>query len=196
MRPTLPLAVALLGLLASEALAQEAPQPPALEIPVGARVRLQTRVAPGDWVKGVLVTADTGTISLVPEDAPPLGENQLRLPSEAVTRLEVVTGKKRQWLRGLLIGAAAGVAMGFAMDIDSERCEFDDDYFCSRGGAVAAMGGTFAGIGTLVGSLIRKDVWTPVALDALGPPPARVTRAGLGLQAVPGGLGLTLSARF
>jgi len=196
MRSTLPLVVALLGLAAGEALAQEVSPPPALELPLGARVRLRTQASPGDWIEGVLASADTGTISLVPKEAPPLGANQLRLPSETVTRLEVVTGRKRQWLPGLLIGAAAGVAMGVSMDVDPERCEFDDNFFCSRGGAVAAMGATSAAIGALVGSLVKKDVWTPVALDALGPPPARGRRAGLGLRAVPGGLALRLSVSF
>lgn len=195
MRHRLPLVVALLGLAASEAAAQQAPQPPALELPAGARVRLQTR-ASGAWINGTLASADSGSISIVPEDAPPLGANQLRLPAASVTRLELVTGKKRQWLPGLLIGAGLGVAMGLTMDVDPARCQFDDNYFCSRGSAVAAIGGTVAAIGTGVGALIRKDVWTPVALDALGPPPVRVTRANLGLRAVPGGVGLTLSVRF
>jgi hypothetical protein len=51
-------------------------------------------------------------------------------------------------------------------------------------------------LGALVGSLIKTDVWTPVALDALGPPRARGARTGLGLRAVPGGLGAQLSVSF
>lgn len=194
MRSTL-LVVAFLGLVAGEGLAQEMPEPPALELPMGARVRVRTE-ASGEWIKGTLASADAGTISLVPEEAPPLGANQLRLPSEAVTRLEVRTGRKRQWLPGLLVGAALGVALGVSMDVDAVQCEFDDNYFCSRGGAVAAMGGTFAGLGALVGSLVKKDVWTPVAIDALGPPRKGVARAGLGLRPVPGGVALALSVQF
>ena len=53
-----------------------------------------------------------------------------------------------------------------------------------------------AALGAGVGGLVRKDVWTPVGLDALGPPPARVGRAGLGLHARPGGVSLDLSVRF
>ncbi len=108
----------------------------------------------------------------------------------------MVTGTTRHWLRGLVIGAALGVAMGFAIDVDPERCEFDDNYACSRGEAVALMGGTSAVIGAGIGALFKKDVWTPVGLDALGPPPARVSRAGLALRAVPGGASLDLSVRF
>ena len=43
--------------------------PPALELPMGAQVRFRT--AASDWVRGVLVSAHRGSISLVPEEAPP-----------------------------------------------------------------------------------------------------------------------------
>lgn len=188
--------VAALGLLATDAVAQSKAEPPALELPVGARVRLRTHAAPGEWIRGHLARADSAGVALVPEGAPPFGANQLRIPRDEVTRLELATGTKRQWLRGLVIGAALGVAMGFSMDVDPDRCQFDDNYFCSRGGAVALMGATSAGIGALVGSAIRKDVWTPVGLEALGPPPLRVSESGLGLRAVPGGVSLGWSVRF
>ena len=42
------LLAALLGSLAADALAQASPEPPALELPVGARVRVRTQAAPGD----------------------------------------------------------------------------------------------------------------------------------------------------
>jgi len=195
MRPALLLVAGLAGVLAAGAVGAQ-DQPPTLELPVGARVRIRTYPATGDWIKGVLAGADSETIALVPDGAPPLGPNQLRLPRQAVTRFEMVTGTKRHWLRGLVIGAALGVAMGFAIDVDPERCEFDDNYACSRGEAVALLGGTSAVIGAGIGALFKKDVWTPVGLDALGPPPARVSRAGLSLRAVPGGASLDLSVRF
>jgi hypothetical protein len=195
MRPALLLVAGLAGVLAAGAAGAQ-DQPPALELPVGARVRIRTYPATGDWIKGVLAGADSETIALVPDGAPPLGPNQLRLPRQAVTRFEMVTGTTRHWLRGLVIGAALGVAMGFAIDVDPERCEFDDNYACSRGEAVALMGGTSAVFGVGIGALFKKDVWTPVGLDALGPPPARVSRAGLSLRAVPGGASLDLSVRF
>ena len=194
MRITL-LLVIVLGLCGGQTLAQEMPEPPALELPMGARVRVRTQ-ASSEWIKGTLASADAGTISLVPEEAPPLGANQLRLPSGGVTELEVLTGRKSRWIPGLLVGATAGVAMGLDMDVDPVQCEFDDNYFCNRTSAVLAMTATSAVLGALVGKLIKSDVWTPVALDALGPSRETGARAGLGLQPVPGGLGVAVSVRF
>ena len=59
MRLTLPPAAGFLALIACGALAQDAPQPPALELPAGARVRLRTQASPGDWIKGTLASADS-----------------------------------------------------------------------------------------------------------------------------------------
>lgn len=196
MRVATSLLVVTLGVLATEAIAQESAGPPPLELPVGARVRLRTQEGPGDWVEGILAGVDSASITLVPDGAPPLGPNQLRLPRETLTRLELVTGKKKQWLAGLVVGLALGVGVGFAMDVDPVRCEFDDNYSCNRGSAVALGGGTFAVIGAGVGALFSKDVWLPVGLDALGPRPARVTLGGAGLRVVPGGLALDVSVRF
>jgi hypothetical protein len=187
---------AVLGLLGTDVVAQPASEPPALKLPVGARVRVRTVAAPEPWMKGYLAGADSGSIALLPEGMPPFAGSELRLPRETISRLEIATGKKRHWLAGLVIGAAAGVAVGFAMDVDSTRCEFDDNYFCSRGEAVALMGGAWAALGAGIGSLVKSDVWIPVALDALGPPPARVGRVGPALRATPGGLSLGLSVRF
>lgn len=178
-------------LAASGALAQD---PSILELPVGVRVRVQTPATAGGWIKGFLASADSTTIALVPDNAPPIGANQLRLPRESVRRLEIATGKKRQWLTGLIIGAVVGVGMGFAVDVDPQRCEFDDNYACSRGEAVAMMGGTSAVMGAGIGALVKRDAWTPVGLDAL--PPPRVSRTGVGLRVVPGGAALAFAVSF
>ncbi len=187
---------AVLSVLGRGVVAQPALEPPALKLPVGARVRIRVVAAPGPWMKGYLAGADSAGIAVVPEGAPPLASSELRLPRETISRLEIATGKKTRWLAGLVIGAAAGVAMGFAMDVDSTRCEFDDNYSCSRGEAVGLMGATMAGLGAGIGALVKSDVWIPVALDTLGPPPARVGRVAPALRATPGGLSLGLSVRF
>jgi hypothetical protein len=196
MRPVSLLAAVLLGPFAAAAVAQEPPPPPVLRLPIGAQVRLRTVAAPGDWLRGTLVGADSEGVGLIPENAPPLSESELRLPRETISRLEIVTGKKRQWLVGLLVGAASGLAISFAVDVDPERCEFDDNYYCSRGEAIAYGTASLGLIGAGVGALVKKDVWTPIALEALGPPPPRVGRVAPRLRVVPGGVSVGLSVGF
>lgn len=187
----------MLSVPATAALAQPAPEPPPLRLPEGARVRLQTTAAPGSWVEGVLASADASRIAVVPAEAPPLGDNQLVLPSASVTRFELATGKQRQWLRGLVIGGGLGLALGFAVEVDDVACQYDEGYACSRGEALALMGGTFAVLGAGVGALVTTDRWTPVAIDALAPPAPRVSGVVPRLRALPrGGVELAVALGF
>jgi hypothetical protein len=195
----------ILGVRASGALAQSAAEPAAraaaepvlLTLPMGAQVRLQTAAAPGSWIKGILVSADSASVALVPENAPPLGANQLRVPSASVARLELATGKKRHWLPGLVIGAALGLALGATSDVDPVACEYDYNYECSRGEALALYGVSMAAAGAGIGALVKTDRWTPVALDALAPPPPRVSGIAPQLRALPGGgVGLGIAVGF
>jgi hypothetical protein len=183
-----------LGAVGTGAFAQPASEPPALRLPVGARVRLRVVAAPQPWLKGYLAESDASSIAVIPEGAPPLAGSELRLPRETISRLEIATGKKKHWLAGLAIGAAAGVAMGLAFDVDPERCKVDTNYFCSRGEAIAAGGVVLGGIGAGVGALVTTEVWIPVALDAL--PPAPPGGGGLALRANSGRLSLGFTVRF
>jgi len=186
----------ILGLPGIDAVAQAASEPPVIQLPVGARVRLRVAASPERWVNGSLTDADSGSLALLPEGAPPFAGRELRLRRESVSQLEIATRRKRQWLAGLVVGAAVGVALGFAVDVDPVQCEFDSDYACSRGEAIALVGVGTAALGAGVGALVKKDVWMPVALDALGPPPARVGAGGPRLRATPHGLSLELAVRF
>jgi hypothetical protein len=178
-------------------LAQAAAEPALLTLPMGARVRMQTTAAPGSWIKGILVSADSASVALVPEDAPPLGANQLRVPTTSVGRFELQMGSKRHWLYGLAAGVALGVAVGFSMDVDPVACEYDYDYMCSRGEAVAYGALGFGAIGAGVGALIKTERWTPVALDALAPPPPRVSGVSPQLRVLPrGGVALGVAVGF
>lgn len=186
--------LAILGGPASAAVAQPAAEPSLLRLPMGARVRLQTAAAPGAWVKGILVSADSASVALVPEDAPPLGANQLVVPSASVGRFELRTGSKRHWLRGLIAGVAVGLVAGFTADVDSQACDtqslggFSSGwYYCSRGEAVAISSLAFGVVGAGIGALVKTDRWTPVALDALPPPAPRVSGMAPRLRVLTGG---------
>jgi hypothetical protein len=163
---------------------------------MGARVRLQTVAAPGTWMNGILAGADSASVAIVPEDAPPLGANQLRLPSASVARFELATGKKRQWLIGLAVGAALGLAIGAVVEVDPVACKDNVDYWCSRGEALALLGLSGAAGGAGVGALVKTDRWTPVALDALAPPTQRTSGVAPQVRVLPGGVGLGLAVGF
>ena len=62
--------------------------------------------------------------------------------------------------------------------------------------ALALSGGMLGALGAGIGALVKSDVWIPVALDALGPPPAQVGRVEPVVRAAPGRLSLGLSVRF
>jgi len=137
-------------------------------------------------------------VSLIPDDAAPLGENRFSLPTESVTRLELKTGSKRHWLPGLLAGAALGAVIEATAEIDPHTCDsYYTSTFCSRGEAYAAGILAMGGIGAGVGALVKTDRWTPVALDALGPPAPRVSGVTPRLRALPrGGVELALAVGF
>jgi hypothetical protein len=148
-------------------------------------------------MKGILASTDSTSVALVPEDAPPLGANQLVLPSASISRFELRTGTKRHWLRGLLAGVAVGVAFGFALDVDPVACKYDYNYECSRGAAVALGAGTFGAIGAGIGALAKVDQWTPVALDALAQKAPRVSGMVPRVRALPrGGVELGVAVGF
>ena len=181
----------------TSALAQPAAEPLLLRLPMGARVRLQTAAAPGSWMRGILLSADSASIGLVPENAPPLGANQLVVPSTSVGRFELQTGIKRHWLHGLVAGLALGVALGFTLNVDPVACKYDYDYACSRGEAVAYSGLGSGAIGAGIGALIKTERWTPVAVDALAPPAPRVSGLAPRLRMLPrGGVELAVAVGF
>ncbi|HSD29163.1 MAG TPA: hypothetical protein VLL75_17815 [Vicinamibacteria bacterium] len=166
----LALFLAVLGTGAPPAFAQAHPAPPPLRLPSGVRVRVWTHSLPGQRIEGTLLRADSGAVTLVPRSDQPLVGGELKLPAADVTRLDVTLGKKRHWWQGAVIGAALGLAVALTDDVDPVLCKVNENVLCSRGEALLVYGLTSTAIGAGVGALIKTDRWTPVALDALGPP--------------------------
>jgi hypothetical protein len=78
-----------------------------------------------------------------------------------------------------------GVALAFTDDVDPVLCEVNENVLCSRSEAILTYGLGSLVIGGVVGALIKTDQWTPVALDAFGPPPlppVRESRAPLSFR--------------
>jgi len=152
----------------ASSLVAQGPEPPALTLPVGVRARVFT--GPGHRIEGTLVNADSASITLVPKGSHPLATSQMTLPMREVKGLEVAVDRKGHAWQGLLIGVLAGVAMGAAEDVDPVTCKTVSMVSCSRAGAIGEYAGGAALLGLLIGSYVKSDRWTPVALDALGPP--------------------------
>lgn len=157
-------------------LAQAPPAPPPLKLPAGIKVRVWTYSMGGQRIEGTLLSADSNAVTLVPKSSQPLLTGEMRLPASDVTRLDVALDKKRHWLEGALIGAALGAALALTDDVDPVLCEVNENVLCSRGEAVLVYGLTSVGLGAGIGAFIRTDRWTPVALDAFGPPSPPVLR--------------------
>jgi hypothetical protein len=158
------------------ALAQAPPAPPPLKLPSGIKVRVWTYSLPNQKIEGTLLSADSAAVKLVPKCGLPLLGGEMRLPAADVTRLDVALEKKRHWWQGALIGAAIGAALAFTDDVDPVLCEVNENVLCSRGEAILVYGLTSTAMGAGIGALIKTDRWTPVALDAFGPPSPPILR--------------------
>jgi len=179
MRPRcLALMAVVLGVDASVAVAQAPPVPPPLKLPSGIRVRVWTYSLAGQRIEGTLLGADATGMTLVPKGSQPLLAGDMRLPAGDVTRLDVALERKGHWWQGALVGAAVGAALAFTDDVDPVLCKVNENVLCSRGEAILTYGLGSAVIGGVVGALIKTDRWTPVALDAFGPPPPPPVREG------------------
>jgi hypothetical protein len=175
-RRCLALMAAVLGAGSPPALAQAPPVPPPLRLPAGVRVRVFTRTLPDQRIEGTLLSADAAAVALVPKSSQPLAAGEMRLPAADVIRMEVTLEKKRHWWQGALVGAALGLAFAFTDDVDPVLCEVNENVLCSRGEALLVYGLGTTALGAGVGALIKTDRWTPVALDAFGPPSPPVLR--------------------
>ena len=163
----------------------------------------ESAVAPGTKVRFELRTGERlegRVIALGPEVLEaglPTNGATARYPLTEIAKLEVVSGRHRPVLRGLLVGAGAGIVVGGAIGaMTYEPCESTEFLGCllepeSRMQS-AAMGGVLLGVaGLIVGGvqgLIPLDRWQRVQVDG--------SAVRLNLRALPGsgtGIGLALA---
>lgn len=162
--------------------------PPWSTLQVGDRVRLRTST--GRVTGQVFGLDETGLLIRRGGDPEPV-----RIPLEAVERLEVARGKKGHAIQGTVVGFVPGaLALGYVMAAFACKDEPADCRGTEGWVSGAVLGGSVtAGIGALIGLAIRTERWTPVATDVQGRRPT----VGLGFAPAPGGgLGLALSVGF
>lgn len=115
---------------------------------------LHTSVEPGARYVGSLLLADTRSIQLRHDDS------SRTIPREVVAQFEESRGRTSAAGRGALIGALVGAAYGIALIAQVEE---DDEGLGTGVALVGGAGGVAVGcgLGALVGSLIRKETWSP-----------------------------------
>jgi hypothetical protein len=115
-------------------------------IQVGSRVRLRSTAVAGRPV-GLVVAIDDRLLTLAEDKRVPT-----QVPVASITSLQVGLGKKRNTLKGLLIGAALG-ALLYAVDDQREES-----------GGLLLVGGPLFGAG--IGALVKTDRWQSVPLSS------------------------------
>jgi hypothetical protein len=135
---------------------------------VGSRVRI-TSTAVQARPEGLVVALDESVVTLAAD-----GGSLVKIPLTSITVLEVSLGRKRNWLKGAAIGAAAGLASGLFMKVDPDNCEGGVEAFCSRAEALEINAVIFALLGAGIGAAIKSDRWSIVTLS----PPRPAARYG------------------
>lgn len=139
-------------------------------LPSAERVRVHT-TDPDSTYEGQLLAVYPDTILLRAD-----GEGEMRLERSAVAEIEVAR-MKRNWVKGLWIGALVGAPVGaVSMGLGfGEECNL---LGCVDSGDQAQIGAVFGafiggGLGTLIGGLIETEGWEayvhPGVLGPTGP---------------------------
>ena len=150
-----------------------------LAVPAGAAD--PPSVGPGQRVRivaaapGVFQGVATGTLVDINPESLTLAEAEgatLRLPVASVTRIEVSQGRRRGTKRGLLIGAAVGLAFAPLIWSDKQmQCgPIDNPHLCTeaeRKGLSVFMVAALAGGGAWWGHRKQTEEWRDAPLDHL-----------------------------
>ena len=152
--------------LTVEAWSQEQSASP-LPVAVGSRIRIQAPTVVPGRIEGTVIQLD-GKSLLVGAN----GRTSVSVPRQAITQLEVSTGRHGHALLGMGIGAAigagAGAALGSTGCVPAVGC---GQSYSGGAAAVGAVAGAAWGAG--IGALIKTDRWSGVPLEraqiSLGP---------------------------
>src|SRR5262245_10017520 len=151
------LAIVVVLALATVAAAQTpAPSSLASSLTIGQRVRVHSNAEPRFIIGGVSAVDDE-FLTVVPD-----GWSPVKISARQIASVDASRGRKRNWLKGLVVGLAIGVGTGFAFDVDPADCGPDTVYYCSRGEALAAGTIVFGAIGASIGAFITSERWTPI----------------------------------
>jgi hypothetical protein len=141
-------------LLPAEARPQDGQQP-ALPITLGGRVRLLAPTVIDRRVEGMVLEVDARSVVIATSHGAPV-----KVPRAAITRLELVTGRRRQTVKGMIIGAGIGLALG-ALTGSTYNARTADEWALVLG--YGGAGGALWGAG--IGALFQGDEWSVIPLQ-------------------------------
>jgi hypothetical protein len=157
-------------------------------IAVGSKVRLLAPTAMQGRIEGTVMATDAESL-LIGVD----GRGPARVSRNAITRLEIAFGRRRNTRTGLIVGAVAGaLAVGLTAAIpkdefcppgepSTQSCLDDRSVLLAFGLPILALEGA------AIGALIKSDRWLPVPLENV-----RVGLTGTRSH----GVGLSLALHF
>jgi hypothetical protein len=136
-------------------------------ISVGSKVRLQASTVVQGPIRGTVMEMDRESLLVSTENQRPL-----RVSRQAITQLEVSTGRRGHARTGLIIGAVVGAASGAVVPLNfgctqAQIAAGDSSCIVSRGTMITYGVLGDAGLGALIGHLIKSDRWSSV-------PPERI----------------------
>lgn len=152
-------------------------------IAVGSRIRFRAPTVVQGRVQGTVVEKDATSLTIRFHDVPQL------VPRVAITEVDAYAGNRREWRKGLIVGAVSGAAAGLGgLQVHSECPETSSGAcFTSRGASAAFFTVYWALVGTGLGALIKSDTWTRLPVD----------HVRVGLAPTRGrGIGISVSASF
>lgn len=123
---------------------------------MGQRVRVHSTTEPRHVVGGVSAL-DVDFLTVIPDGLYPM-----KIPARSITAVDASRGRKRSWRKGLVVGLAVGVGLGFAFPVDAANCGPETPNLCSRGEALIGSTVLFGGIGAAIGAFIKSERWTPL----------------------------------
>jgi hypothetical protein len=151
----------------------------------GLRIRLRTEHVRG-WLEGRVVTvavdsAQGRVLRIAGRDG-----TVLSLPLDSVSAMQISTHSRRRPLRGMLIGAGIGLALGVFFWADTAACGCGDDA-CAGSVILSTLVMSGAAYGAGIGALVKTQHWQPLSVAR---PPSALAQKG------ERALGIRLALRF
>jgi hypothetical protein len=129
-----------------------------LEVPIGSRVRVKTSTVPDVWRTGTVESWNRDTLELTVE-----GKWSRVIPLPELVSLEISRGSRRNTGKGALAGGIAGAAFGTISSIAIAVADpIEGGGFGTYAVFTVGTAAIGAGIGALIGSLVKSERWEEV----------------------------------